>query len=507
MLREAGRAVALVMAEQWMTEMLGTELLARVAELHPTARRGLLVRWGDRSTAESILQAMAVGGFDYYLPKPSVPPDEGFHGIVEGFLAEWARACGRGFTPVVAVGDPTSRRAHELRDLLTRTGLIYRFHEADSAEGAALLRRSGVAPSDGLTVFVLDGPPLLDPTNADLADAFGVNATKLHEPFDVVVVGAGPAGLAAAVYGASEGLRTLVLEKETFGGQAGTSSMIRNFLGFPAGVSGNQLAVRAYEQAWNLGAHFHLMRHAVALRPDAGGHVLELSDGATVTASCVVLATGVTYRRLGIASLEAMVGAGVFYGAAIAEAPAVRDRHVFIAGGGNSAGQAALHLAKYAASVTLLVRGHGLAESMSEYLITAIAASNVISIRTHTEIVDGEGPDHLHRLTLRDTETGRVESVAADALFVLIGAAPHTSWLPEGIVRDEWGFIVTGSDLLAEGRTTAWPLARPPMLLESSIPGVFAVGDVRHRSIKRVASAVGEGSTSIALVHEYLAPR
>ena len=225
-------------------------------------------------------------------------------------------------------------------------------------------------------MFVLDGPPLLDPSNAELADAFGVNATKLHEPFDVVVVGAGPAGLAAAVYGASEGLRTLVLEKETFGGQAGTSSMIRNFLGFPAGVSGNQLAVRAYEQAWNLGAHFHLMRHAVALRPDPAGHVLELSDGATVRASCVVLATGVTYRRLGIASLEAMVGAGVFYGAAIAEAPAVRDRHVFIAGGGNSAGQAALHLAKYAASVTLLVRGHGLAESMSEYLITAIAASN-----------------------------------------------------------------------------------------------------------------------------------
>ena len=504
-LRDNDRPVALVLAGHWMTEMLGTDLLGRVGELHPTAKRGLLVTWGDRLAGEPILQAMSRGRFDYYVRKPSTAPDEEFHAAIEGFLAEWARAHSRGFTPVVVVGDPRTARAHELRDLFARNGLPRQFHEPTSAEGAALLAQASLPATDAPTVFVLGAVALVDPSNAQIADALGVNTTKLHDEFDVVIVGAGPSGLGAAVYAASEGLRTLVIEREALGGQASTSSRIRNFLGFPAGVSGSDLAVRAYEQAWLFGAKFHFMRHATMVQPHATGHTVVLSDGTRVTARAVILATGVTYRRLDLPGLEALIGAGVFYGAAASEAPSVRGQRVFVAGGGNSAGQAAIHLAKYADLVTILVRGAGLAQSMSEYLITEIAATANIRLKTEVEIVDGEGPQSLRRLTLRNTATGAHEITDADALFVMIGAQPHTEWLPAEITRDRWGFIVTGLDLLSNGQLPgSWPLQRAPLLLETGAPGVFAVGDVRHRSIKRVASAVGEGSICIASVHEYL---
>ena len=355
-------------------------------------------------------------------------------------------------------------------------------------------------------MFVLDRPPLIEPSNAELADAFGVNAAALDGEFDVVIVGAGPAGLGAAVYGASEGLRTLVLEREALGGQAGTSSLIRNFLGFPTGVSGSELAVRAYEQAWMFGACFHFMREAAELRIGRGRHEVVLADGTVVSARTVVLAMGVRYRRLGIAALEAMAGTGVFYGAAVSEAPAVEGQRVVIVGGGNSAGQAAVHLAKYARAVTILVRGSGLAESMSEYLVTQIAATPNIAVRAHQEVVGAGDGERLRHLTVRDVRSGATSEEAADALFVLIGAQPYTEWLPSEIERDPWGYVVTGRDLSVDGGPPAgWPLSRPPMLLETSAPGVFAVGDVRHRSLKRVASAVGEGSTAITLVHAYLA--
>jgi thioredoxin reductase (NADPH) len=308
------------------------------------------------------------------------------------------------------------------------------------------------------------------------------------------------------VYGASEGLRTLVVEREALGGQAGTSSLIRNFLGFPTGVSGSELAIRAYEQAWLFGANFHFMHEVSVLHPGKERHRLELSSGAAITARTVVLATGAEYRRLGIATIDALIGAGVFYGAAVAEAPAVTGTRVFVAGGGNSAGQAALHLAKYASQVTLLVRGPRLAETMSEYLVTQINATRNIDIWTNIEVVGGGGTQRLQRLILRNTVSDQVETHDAGALFVLIGAQPHTSWLPTQIRTDDWGFVITGHDLLEHGNPPhSWPLERPPMLLETSVPGVFAVGDVRHRSVKRVASAVGEGSTAISLIHEYLA--
>jgi thioredoxin reductase (NADPH) len=502
--RDEDRPVALVLASHWMADMVGTELLRRARDLHPTAKRGLLISWGDRSAAEPILRSMALGQFDYYLPKPSTSPDEGFHFVVESFLAEWAKREGRGFTPIVVVGDPSSVEIHELRDLLTRNGLTHRIHAPDSPEGSALVDRAG-APAGSVVVFVLDQPPLIDPTMADLADALGVNALTPQEEFDVVVVGAGPAGLGAAVYGASEGLRTLVIEREALGGQAGTSSLIRNFLGFPSGVSGSELAVRAFEQAWLFGARFHFMQQVIGLVPGPTRHRLVLEDGTTITARAVVLAPGATYRRLGIPRLEALTGAGVFYGATVSEATAVTGGTVFVAGGGNSAGQAAVHLAKYAGHVTLLVRGSHLARSMSEYLITEVAATGNIDIRTDVEIIDGHGDPRLQQLTVRNRVTAATETCDADALFVLIGAEPHTGWLPSEIAVDDWGYIVTGGDLLDHGKPPiGWPLQRPPMLLETSVPGVFAVGDCRHRSVKRVAAAVGEGSVAITLVHDHL---
>ena len=441
--------------------MPGTELLGRVRDLHPTAKRGLLVSWGDRAASEPILRAMALGGFDYYLPKPAAEPDEGFHSIVEGLLAEWSKDHNRGFAPVVIIGDPSSRRVHELRDVLTRNGLLHETHEPGSDTGATRLAAAGVTADRGPVVFVLDTPPLVDPSNAEIVEVFGVNTANLPPEFDVIVVGVGPAGLGAAVYGASEGLETLVVEREALGGQASTSSRIRNFLGFPTGVSGRELATRRRdEQAWLFGAAFHFMNPVVGLHRKNDRHLVVLSDGTELETRTVVLACGVSYRQLDIPSVERLIGSGVFYGAAVSEAPAVRERRVFVAGGGNSAGQAAIHLAKYAKSVTILVRGERLAETMSEYLVTEIGAHPRIGVRTTVEVVDAGGRGQLEHLTPLDRASGRTEQVAADALFVLIGAEPHTDWLPATVQRDQWGFVVTGADLDAtacfrpDGRST-----------------------------------------------------
>jgi thioredoxin reductase (NADPH) len=354
-------------------------------------------------------------------------------------------------------------------------------------------------------VFVLDAPPLANPSNADIADAFGVNTAALGHTFDVIIVGAGPAGLGAAVHAASEGLDTLVVEREAFGGQAGSSSLIRNFLGFPAGISGAALATRAYEQAWLFGATFHFMRGATRLWAGARELDMVLTDGTELSSRAVVIATGMTYRRLGIPSLEALRGIGVFYGAAVSEAQAVEGKHVFVAGGGNSAGQAALHLADYAAHVTILVRGESLATGMSDYLIKEIEAAGNIDVWFGTELCGGEGQGRLETLIVGDRSTGEERRTAAAALFVLIGAEPHTDWLPPDIERDDWGYILTGPDLSRDGKSPrSWPVQRQPMLLETSIPGVFAAGDVRARSVKRVASAVGEGAIAVQLLHTYL---
>jgi thioredoxin reductase (NADPH) len=501
------RTVALVLAAQRMAEMEGVEFLTEVHDLHPTAKRALLIQWGDRDTAEPILRAMSLGAFDYYVPKPTASPDEQFHFLVAQFLYDWARARGTGFKPVRIVGGHSTTRVHELRDLLSRTGVLYDLHEPSSADGRELLAQAQLSEEDLPAVFVIGAPPLANPSNADIANAFGVNTAMLTHTFDVVIIGAGPAGLGAAVYAASEGLDALVVDREVFGGQAGSSSLIRNFLGFPAGISGAALATRAYEQAWLFGAKFLFMHEVTALRPGTREHTTVLSHGTELRSRAVVLATGVTYRRLGIPSLEAFRGLGVFYGAAVSEARAVEGQQVIVAGGGNSAGQAALHLADYAANVTILVRGTTLGMGMSDYLVKEIDAAPNVHVRFETELVGGEGQGRLEILVVRDRSTGAQSRIAATALFVLIGAEPHTEWLPPGIERDDWGYVLTGPDLLHDGKPPAsWPLKRPPMLLETSIPGVFAAGDVHARSVKRVASAVGAGAITIQLLHDYLAP-
>jgi thioredoxin reductase (NADPH) len=503
-LRHDHRQVSLVLADQWLPEATGTELLARVRQLHPAARRVLLITWSDQTIMEPILRATVLGDIDAYVVKPGTPPDEHFHRFVTEQLDEWGQSNLPGLEAVRVVGEEWAARSHELRELLGRNGIPFGFYPADSPEGQRLLQEAGAAGKALPTVALFDGRILADPSNAEVGEALGVQ-TKPGGSYDVTVIGAGPAGLAAAVYGASEGLSTLVLEPEAIGGQAGTSSLIRNYLGFPTGVSGGDLAVRAYTQAWNFGAEYVYGNPATRLRPDGSELVVTVADGSEVRSRAVVIATGMAYRRLGIPALDALTGAGVFYGAAASEARAMKDSEVFVVGGANSAGQAAVHLARYAAQVTVLVRGRSLADSMSEYLIRAIESAPNIAVRYGVAVTGGTGQSRLEGLTLTDLESGAAETVNAVALFVLIGAEPRTQWLLDAVRRDQSGFVITGTDLLQGGQPDGqWPLRRLPMFLESSLPGVFAVGDVRHGSVKRVAAAVGEGSIAIRLVHDHL---
>jgi thioredoxin reductase (NADPH) len=503
-LKAAGEEVALVLADQWMPDIEGAEFLARAGQLFPTAKRAVLVDWGDRTTQEPVLRAMTLGHIDYYANKPERPGDEYFHKMIAEFLYDWAKAHRPVFAEMRVVGEQWSARSHELRDILNRNGILHEFHAAETEAGQQLLARLGRSSAKLPVVVLYDGQVLDDPSNADLVDAFGVNRPLGRRMFDLVIVGAGPAGLAAAVYGASEGLSTLIVEGEAIGGQAGTSSLIRNYLGFPWGVEGAELARRATEQAWWFGAIFRFMRHGTALRREGRELRLTLSDGAEVAGRAVVLATGASYRRLGVPSLEGLVGAGVFYGAAVTEARAMMGQEVYVVGGANSAGQAAVHLSEYASRVTLLVRGRSLSTSMSDYLIKEIEAAQNIRVRFGTRVVDGVGEGRLEHLVLEDLTSGLTETVPAAALFVLIGAEPRTGWLPEEIVRDRRGYIITGPDLLQDERPPrGWPLGRPPLPMETSVPGVFAAGDVRYGSVKRVASAVGAGAIAIQSIHEH----
>src|SRR5215218_6421443 len=485
-LMAADQEVAVVLADQWMPGMTGVEFLTRARHLYPDAKRALLFERGNRTTREPILQAMALGQIDSYVPKPERPPDEGFHSEIAHFLEEWTRDYRPASVAVCIVGDPWSARSYELRDVLSRSGIPHAFSAADSKEGRELLARVDKTSAQLPVVTVFDRLVLVDPDNAEIIDAFemispfGLNTLSDVRDFDLVIIGAGPAGLAAAVYGASEGLRTVVVERETFGGQA-------------------------YQQAWLFGASFRLARQATTLHHGGERLVVTLSDGTEVAGRMVIVTTGVSYRRLGVPSLEALQGAGVLYGAAVTEAQGMKGQEVYVVGGGNSAGQAARHLSKHARHVTLLARGESLASGMSQYLIQELEAAENIQVRVNIQVVNGGGQGRLEHLVLEDRASGLTETLPATALFVLIGARPHTGWLPEEVMRDERGYIITGSDLLRDGSPPeGWPLERPPMLLETSVPGVFAAGDVRCGSVKRVASAVGEGSIAIQMVHKYL---
>jgi thioredoxin reductase (NADPH) len=504
----SGRDVALVLVDQWMPSMTGVEFLEAAKGVNPKTKRALLVpwgAWGDPRTRDVIVRAMTLGHIDYYVLKPWGSPDEFFHKTVTAFLHDWVREQRPKNPRVDVVGDPNSKRTRQLRERLGRLRVDSDLISIDSAEGRRVLDTEGGEKTSTVVVLRDSGKALVDPTDAELAEGLGWRTRLGNDTeFDVVVVGAGPAGLSAAVYASSEGLRTLVVESDAIGGQAGSSSLIRNYVGFARGVSGSELAQQAYQQAWVFGTTFLVTRKMSSIRREGAGLILTTEssesdyDGEDVRCRAAVLATGVSYRRLDASGLEGLPG--VFYGSSTTEAQALEGADVFVVGGGNSAGQAAMHLSTYAASVTLLVRGESLAASMSDYLIQELDASPRVSVKFLTEVAAGGGEGSLEYLVLRDARSAREEKVAADALFVLIGSEPFTDWVPAEITRDRWGFILTGPDLPGEQDATT----DTPLLLETSMPGVFAAGDVRHGSIKRCASAVGEGSIAIRLVHEHL---
>ena len=497
--RENGNDVAVVLAGKEVDDPSCSELLAEVRRLHPHAKRALLVGWGEwgfRETGDAILEAIEHGKIDHYVVRPVAPPDELFHHSISTFLLEWAEERRTAPYAIQVVGDSWSGRAAALRNVLERCAFPHAFCLADSDEGRRLLE--GSSRETELPVVILpDGTTLTNPSDVELTRATGSSVEPGEGEVDLLIVGAGPAGLSAGVYGASEGLRTLIVDTHGIGGQARSSSLIRNYLGFPRGVSGGVLARQAYEQAWVFGARFAFMQHVTGLRADADRLVATLSEGATVSARAVVLATGVAYRRLGIPVLEALAGAGVFYGGSGSDVHRMSGQDVYVLGGANSAGQEALHLARYARRVTLVVRG---TPGMSHYLVRQLAATPNVEIRLGTEIVGGGGDGWLTHLVLRDRASGAETSVAADGLYLSIGARPHTEWLPAEIARDDRGFVLTGADVPRD----TWPLERDPLPLETSMPRVLAVGDARHGSVKRVASAVGAGSIAIQVVHRLL---
>ncbi len=499
--KASGERVALVIADQWMQQMQGVELLGRAHEIDKDAKRALLVGWGDKSAAPTILQGCAFGQLDNYLLKPWFPAEVHLYPAVGEFLSEWTQTFGPHMELVRVVGVDPSRRAHEVRELLQRSRIPHGFYASDSEAGLRLMEETGIDGTRLPAVILLDGRVLVDPSNAELSDALGESNIE-ERRCDLAIVGAGPAGLAAAVYGASEGMRTVVIEREVVGGQAGTSSLIRNYLGFPRGISGAELAQRAYQQAWLFGAQYVFAREVISLDAHGSDRVLTLSDGTSVTARAVVIASGATYRRLGLPELERFDGAGVYYTAG-GDMRVLAGKDVFVTGGGNSAGQATVHLAKSARKVTLLARSGSLDQGMSDYLVQEIRHLTNVEVRLRTEVVGGRGERELEELTLKDHAQGVLIRVPATMLFVLIGAQPHTEWLGERVLRDRHGFIITGRELYITGRR--WGLRRPPLRFETSMPGVFAAGDVRAGSVKRVASAVGEGAVALQYAQEYLA--
>jgi thioredoxin reductase (NADPH) len=497
-----GDLVAVILADYRMPQMNGIEFLERAMDVYPGARRVLLTAYADTGAA---IDAINVVDLDHYLLKPWDPPEEKLYPVVDGLLDAWRDSDHRPVPETKVVGHRWSARSSEVREFLARNQVPYRWYASDEPEGQRLLAAAG---ADGLTLPVVitpDAEALVEPTDAELASRVGLATTPSKDFYDLIVIGGGPAGLGAAVYGASEGLRTVLLERTATGGQAGQSSRIENYLGFPDGVSGSQLTERARRQAAKFGAEVLTTRDVTALEINGSARSVRFADGSGIDAHTVILATGVSYRQLAAPGLDEMTGRGVYYGSALTEAAACSGQDVFIVGGANSAGQAAVFLARGAKSVTILVRGPSLERSMSYYLVQQIGGIPEISVRTCTEVIAAEGTDHLESLTLRDTSTGSTEMVSAQWLFLFIGAAPLTDWLDGVVVRDERGFVIAGPDLSVEGeRPRGWELDRAPYHLETSVPGVFVAGDARAESAKRVASAVGEGAMAVMLVHRYL---
>ncbi|MET9067816.1 FAD-dependent oxidoreductase [Streptosporangium sandarakinum] len=504
-LRLRGDDVAIVLADYRMPQMNGVEFLEQAMDLYPHARRVLLTAYADTDAA---IQAINVVDLDHYMLKPWDPPEENLYPVLDAQLDAWQRTDRRETGELRVVGARWSARSYEVRDFLSRNQVPYRWLLADAPEGAELLAAAGetdtAPPADRLPVVVTaEGVTLTAPSVPELAAAVGLSTTPATDFYDLVVIGGGPGGLGAAVYGASEGLRTVLVEQHASGGQAGQSSRIENYLGFPDGLSGAQLADRARRQALKFGAELLTARQVTSLEVRGRARVIGFADGGSIAAHTVILATGVSYRRLTAPGLDGFIGSGCYYGAALTEASECAGSDVYVVGAANSAGQCAVHLSKYARTVHLLVRGDSLEKSMSHYLIEQISGLRNVEVHTGTEITAAEGDDHLERLVLKGPDGER--TVDTERLFVFIGAEPFTDWLGDTVERDDRGFVLTGPDLTSDGkRPRNWPLQREPYHLETNVPGVFAAGDVRADSIKRVASAVGEGAMAVALVHRYL---
>lgn len=504
-LQERGDQIALFLADQRMPDMTGTEFLAQARIHFPDARKVLLTAYADTQAAIDSINAV---GLDYYLMKPWDPPEQQLYPVLDDLLSDWLRTAPPSYDGIRVAGTLWSPRSHDVKDFLSRNRIPYLWQDIEIDEQIRLVvERVNNGEHRLPVVFFPDGTNLIEPELRALAEKAGLRTQAAQPFYDLVIVGAGPAGLGAAVYGASEGLRTLMIDKEATGGQAGTSSRIENYLGFPNGISGGDLAHRAASQAARLGAEILTAQAVTGVRAEDPYRYVTLSDGSEIGTKAVILATGVTVKRLDAPGVERLTGAGIYYGAALTEAANYADRHVFVVGGANSAGQGAVFFSRYASQVTMLVRGEGLQASMSQYLIDQIAATPNIDVRTRTQVVEAHGGDRLESLTLLtdDSDGKSTLTVPAAALFLFIGAVPHSEMAAGLIVRNSAGFIPTGQELVVEGKKPpGWRLKRDPFPLETSVPGIFAAGDIRASAVRRVASAVGEGANAVSQVHQYL---
>ncbi|MFZ0118419.1 MAG: FAD-dependent oxidoreductase [Pseudonocardiaceae bacterium] len=504
-LKLRGEPVAAMLADYRMPQMNGIEFLEEAMDLFPLARRALLTAYADTDAA---IQAINVVDVDHYLLKPWEPPEEKLYPVVDALIETWRALGDRSVQDTKLVGHRWSVESYRARDFLARNSVPYRWYSVDEPEGQRLLDAAGAAAENVPLLITPDGAVLRNPSDTEIAAAVGLSTEPAKDFYDLIVVGAGPAGLGAAVYGASEGLRTVLVERQATGGQAGQSSRIENYLGFPDGVSGAQLTDRARRQAQKFGAEVLSTREVIGLQARGSARVVCFGDGTELAAHAIILATGVSYRTLDAPGIAELTGRGVYYGSAMTQGPSCAGEDVYIVGGANSAGQAAVFFSRYARTVTVLVRGASLHNSMSHYLIKQLEAIDNIGIRAGTEVGAAHGTEHLERLTLCDRSGGPAETVRAGSLFIFIGAVPRTEWLGEAVHRDSRGFLLTGPDLLIDGRRPpGWPVERDPYYLESSLPGVLVAGDARAESVKRVASAVGEGAMAVTLVHRYLEDR
>ena len=503
-MKARGDALALVLSDQRMPGMQGTELLTEVRELYPLTRRLLLTAYTDATAA---IHAINDAHVDYYLQKPWDPPEEKLFPVLDDQLDDWQATALPEATGLRLVGDQWSPRSHALKDFLSANLVAFRWMDATlNPDAAALLESASVAPQELPALFFEDGSVMRDPQAREVAERLGRSMSAAADLYDLLIVGAGPAGLAASVYAASEGLKTLLLDCHAPGGQAGSSSRIENYLGFPTGVSGGELTRRAVLQAQRLGAELLVPLEVSSVQIDGGYKRVTLSDGREIVARTLVAATGMSYREHPAPGITTHTGSGVYYGAATTEAPAFVGKRVFVIGGGNSAGQGALYLARYAREVLIVIRRDSLRDTMSQYLIDQIGKTPNVSVRRGTELVGVEGSGRVEHVALTDVATGASQVEDADAVFVFIGTRPRSEWLPDSVLKDTKGFVLTGRELMAaESFTRTWKETRQPLLLETSVPGIFAAGDIRAGAMNRVAAAVGEGSMTVRLVHEYLA--